>query len=121
MLGIKASIWRTLAGLCHVTVKALRSECITALLVSASYIGMRLRLARALPWSLVGEGMANNLSAVKVGPKPSNDVGGKIWELVQLGVYEKEVEDGVRLFGQARWSAAAVEDGHERRLQALSK
>lgn len=110
ILALKPSIWKVLADSCGASVVELRTECVQAVLVSACYIEMRLRPARELPWSLVGEGISSKLQNLKAGPKPENIVGGKMWELMQLGVYDEAVVAGVRLLEQAPWGGAAVED-----------
>jgi hypothetical protein len=62
---------------------------------------------------LVGDGLADTLEALRHMKKPRDTVGGKIWELLQLQVYDQAVQAGVRLLAEAPWAAAAVEEGHD--------
>lgn len=107
---VKPSLWKALAGTCGAEMVSLQTECIQASLVSASYIQMRLRRARELPWSLLGDNMLAKVEELRAGLKPQNIVGGKIWELLQLEVYDQAVFAGLWLLEQAAWEAAAVED-----------
>eukprot|EP00969_Alexandrium_andersonii_P200904 8875383-Alexandrium_andersonii.AAC.1 len=88
------------------------SECITVALVSASFVEMKVREARQLPSSLIGGDVAGKLSSLKGQAKPPGLVSGKIWELLQLEVYDDMLRSGIDLLSLAPWGAAAVEEGH---------
>ena len=48
-------------------------------------------------------------------------VGSKIWELMQLGIYDGVCLAGVRLLQEAPWGAAAVEEGNASTTMLLRK
>ena len=97
LLSVPDLHWTFLAGLCNSDMVSLRAETIDVMLTSAGFIRWRLRDARQLPWSLVGGDVQDKLQQLKSGAKPMDRVGGKIWELMQLGIYDGVCLAGVRL------------------------
>lgn len=78
--------------------------------------------ARKLPWSLASsDDIPNALAQLKQGGKPNDTVSGKVWELMQLGVYDAQCEAGIKLLREAPWGAAAVEEGHASTTMMLRK
>jgi hypothetical protein len=112
VMSLKPVHWRVLSEVCQAPGSSVQSECIMVALISASFTEMRLREARRLPWSLIGGDVAHKLQEVKQQPKPTGIVPGKIWELLQLGIYDHVVQAGIGLLSHAPWAAAAVEEGH---------
>ena len=73
-----------------------------------------------MPWSLVG-GYVKKLQDLKSGNKPVDSVGGRIWELMQLGTHDGVCKAGVKLLQEAPWGAVAVEEGHASTTMMLRK
>ena len=65
VVSIKPSLWAVLGPLCNSTADSIRSECINVALTSACFMQMRLRPARQLPWSLIGDRSAEKLQDLK--------------------------------------------------------
>ena len=107
--------------MCNSDMVPLRAETVNVMLKSAGFIWWRLRDARQLPWSLVGGDVQDKLQQLKSGAKPMDRVGGKSWELMQLGIYDGVCLAGVRLLQEAPWGAAAVEEGHASTTMLLRK
>jgi hypothetical protein len=121
VLAIKPSLWAILGSLCNSPTESIRSECISVAMTSVSFTMMRLRESRKLPWSLIGDQTAEKLQELKMQTKPEGSVPGKIWELMQLGVYDGHCLAAVNLLALAPWGAAAVEEGHASTTMMLRK
>ena len=68
--------------------------------------------ARGLPWSLARGDVVHNLRTLKAGPKPVEEVAGRIWDLMDLGETPESLTPTVYLLAQVPWTTKAVEDPH---------
>ena len=109
---LDASMFDLLAEWLDVEGPSLADQCIHASVVQLSYSEMRVRAARALPWSLIGGDVRGKLEALKAGPVPVQSVAMKIHRLANLGVALEQLECVVELMSQLPFSTRAAEQGH---------
>ena len=105
-------VFQFFGDLCGRSEIALRNGCYQSVLVQVGYGEHRLRLARALPWSLVGGDVEQKLSDLKAGPSPDELVTWKIYCLLHVGVPSSTLAAGVDLLGEMPFTTRAVEQGH---------
>ena len=112
-------VWSRCSHLLHgcpdpLGARVLRSDSITAALVTQSYIDFRVfSHARSLPWSLCRGDIAANLQSLQHSPtEPEDHLCQKLKELLQLGYSPKLLEDAVGLLQEVHWSTIQVEQAH---------
>ena len=102
-----------LAGIAQMDAHALREQCVYGGHRALAFMEFRfLSHAAELPYSLPRGDVDANMTALKAGAKPSEEVAGKIWELLWRNVPWAIVRRLIELIGEAPWTSTAVEQLH---------
>lgn len=110
--GIHEDIWRVISAATGDNANLLRNRSIGASLTSATYLEVRLREARRLPWSLLQGDISHNLDLLKNGPCPEEINASKMWHGMRLGISKSVYEDECKLMEKASWSSNGTEQQH---------
>jgi hypothetical protein len=94
------------------SLRELRHETTQAVCIQLGYIDSKLREVRRSPWTLVGGDVPAKLQSLREGPRPGEEVAGKIWDLLAIGIPQREIMAGIEVLGHAPWTTTCVEQGH---------
>lgn len=107
--------WERLYGLMPSTKSAiaLRSDVLLASATAASYMNRHIFDGlRHYPWTLAQGDILHNLHTLSAGPRPTEVVAGKIYDLLKLGFNEQRLMEAVSLFRDCQCTSAQVEQLH---------
>lgn len=109
-----------LAGVANMSALDLRTDLMTGILTSASFLHHRLRPARSVPWTLCGSGKSEKLNQFAAGPRPECGVGQQIHDLLSIGFPEATIIEALTVLENIDWSVTPAEQGH-RHASAIAR
>ena len=111
-LGLDDSVLELLGGVAGVSSLELKGDIHDSVLIQSGYLEYKIRDIRGLPWTLAKGDIAANLRDLVEGPVPAEATSQKIHQLASMGYSMHELEAGVRLLGEAPFSALTTEQAH---------
>ena len=111
-LGLSDAVLSLLAGMCDSSFHWLRDQVACSVAIQVGYAGAKLRPALGLPWSLGRGDIVHNLEQLARGPRPSDPVALKIFDLMRLKYPMVELKAAIGLLLEAGWTTTCTEQGH---------
>lgn len=112
---IAMEVWVLLAELLGWTGSKLMQHTIRSAHIALAFLHYRIfSHAKSLPWSLcIGDILSNVRRLVSLPTKPSEQISGKIWEVLRRGIATMdEVVGAIQLLAQLPWATKMAEEQH---------